>query len=293
VRSVVEVGALAGDLTRVLVHWAGDAGAHVTAVDPSPGADLVQLAGEHPELELIRRTSLDALPELPPADAVILDGDHNYFTVSEELRLVEAGAGGFGLPLVLFHDVCWPHARRDDYFAPEQLPAAARRPLAGDGMGIVPGELGVRPDGLPYPRSAAQEGGPRNGVLTAIEDFVAGRDELRVVVVPAFFGFGAVWDLGAPWAGDLAQILDPWDRNPLLQRMEDNRIEHLASAHARLVEISALQARQARQEAVLRRQLESSAFSVAGWLSRLRRRLGIAGAQPVVSKDEIRRVLDG
>ena len=34
---------------------------------------------------------------------------------------------------------------------------------------------GVRPDGLPYPRSAAREGGPRNGVLTAVEDFVAQR----------------------------------------------------------------------------------------------------------------------
>src|SRR6202008_1913470 len=150
----------------------------------------------------------------------ILDGDHNYFTVSEELRLIEAGAGGGGLPVVLFPDVGWPHGRRGDCVGPGELPAAARRPLAGDGMGIVPGELGVRPDGLPYPRSAAQEGGPRNGVLTAIEDFVAGRDELRIVVVPAFFGFGAVWDRGAPWADDVAQILDPWDRNPLLQRME-------------------------------------------------------------------------
>jgi hypothetical protein len=292
-RSIVEVGALAGDLTRVLVQWAGDAGARVAAIDPSPRDDLVRLDEEHGELELIRRTSLAALPDLPPADVVIVDGDHNYFTVSEELRLIEAGAAGGGLPLLLFHDVCWPHARRDDYFAPEQLPESARRPVAGEGTGIVPGDPGVRPDGIPYPRSAAQEGGPRNGVLTAIEDFIAGRDELRLVVVPAFFGFGAVWDRGAQWADDVAEILDPWDRNPLLQRLEDNRIYHVASAHARLVQVWALQERQARQEALLRRQLESSAFSVAGWLSRLRRRLGIAGEQPVISKEEIRRVLDG
>jgi hypothetical protein len=49
----------------------------------------------------------------------------------------------------------------------------------------------------------------------------------------------------------------------------------------------------ARQEAVLRRLLESSAFGVAEKLSRLRKRAGIGPAHPVLSKDEIRRALDG
>ena len=62
---------------------------------------------------------------------MIIDGDHNYFTVSEELRLIGERAPGAELPLLLFHDVCWPHGRRDDYFdaelIPEELPPAARR----------------------------------------------------------------------------------------------------------------------------------------------------------------------
>ena len=53
---------------------------------------------------------------------VVIDGDHNYWTVSEELRLLSERAPGAELPLLLFHDVCWPHARRDDYFAPELIP---------------------------------------------------------------------------------------------------------------------------------------------------------------------------
>ena len=53
----------------------------------------------------------------------MIDGDHNYFTVSEELRLIGERAPGAELPLLLFHDVCWPHGRRDDYFDPEQIPA--------------------------------------------------------------------------------------------------------------------------------------------------------------------------
>jgi hypothetical protein len=292
-RSVLEVGAFAGDLTRVLVDWASGTGARVGAIDPAPQAGLEALADEHPELELIRRTSLEALGEVELPDAVVIDGDHNYWTVSQELRLIGERAPGGDLPLLLFHDVCWPHGRRDDYYDAEQIPPDARHPVAGDRGGIFPGEPGLRAGGgLPYPRSAAHEGGPRNGVLTAVEDFAATRDDLRLAVVPVFFGFGVAWSREAPWADGVAALLDPWDRHPLLERLEANRVHHLALGHTRLVELWQLQARQARQEAVLRRLLESSAFGVAEALSRLRVRAGIATDQSVVSRAEIRRALE-
>jgi hypothetical protein len=50
--------------------------------------------------------------------------------------------------------------------------------------------------------------------------------------------------------------------------------------------------RQGRQEAVLQRLLRSSAFGLAERLSRLRMRAGVAPADSVVSKDEVRRALD-
>jgi hypothetical protein len=291
-RTVVEVGAFAGDLTRALVDWAAPSGAGVMAIDPAPEPGLVALAQECPELELVRETSLRALPGIDRPDAVIIDGDHNYFTVAEELRILGERFAGADLPLLLFHDVCWPHGRRDDYFAADQIPATARHPTAGDRGGIVPGDEGLRPGGgLPYPRSAAHEGGPRNGVLTAVEDFVADREHLRLAVVPAFFGFGAVWHGDAPWANEVAEILEPWDRNPLLERLEGNRVHHLAQGHSRLTELWRLQERLARQEALLRRMLESSAFGVAERLSSLRMRAGVAREQAVVSKAEIRRAL--
>ena len=291
-RSVVEIGAFAGDLTRVLVDWAAPSGARVTAIDPVPQDGLVALDREHPELELIRSTSFEALPRIPLPDAVVVDGDHNYHTVSEELRLIAERAGGAELPLLLFHDVCWPHGRRDDYFDAGQIPADRRRPVVGDDAGIVPGDPGTRAGGVPYPRSAAREGGPRNGVLTAIEDFVEARGDVRLVVVPAFFGFGVAWHAGAAGAGELERILAPWDRNPLLERLEANRVRQLATAYEQLAESRRLQRRQERQEAVLRRLLESSAFGVAERLSRLRVRAGIAPGSAVVAKDEIRAALD-
>jgi hypothetical protein len=291
-RSVVEIGAFAGDLTRVLADWAADAGARVGAIDPAPQPALEALARERRDIELIRQTSLEALPRIPLPDAVVIDGDHNYWTVSEELRLIGERATGDELPLLLFHDVNWPHARRDDYFDVTQIPAEYRHPVAGEAGGIAPGDPGLRPGGLPYVRSAAREGGARNGVLTAVEDFVASRDDLRLVVVPSFFGFGVVWPTGRPWADALERFLAPWDRNPLLERLEANRVHHLAESHARAVELWRLRERQARQEAVLRRLLESSAFGVAERLSRLRVRAGVAPDQSVVSRDEIRRALE-
>jgi hypothetical protein len=63
---------------------------------------------------------------------------------------------------VLCHDVAWPYGRRDFYYVPETIPDEFRRQseLASEG--------GQNPDSA----HACAEGGPRNGVLTAIEDFL-------------------------------------------------------------------------------------------------------------------------
>ena len=289
VRSVAEVGAYAGDFTELLVEWAAGAGGRVVAIDPSPQERLVALARDRQELELVRETSMAALPRLDPVDAVVIDGDHNYFTVSEELRLIDAAAGE--LPLLLFHDVGWPHGRRDDYYAAETIPAEHRQPIH-EGGGLFPGDPRIHPGGLPYRGAAAREGGPRNGVLTAVEDFIAGREELRLAIVPVFFGLGVVWRRDAPWADTLAAVLEPWDRNPLLARLEGNRVFHLAASHVAHVEVGVEQQRLARQEAVLRRLLESSAFALAERLSKLRHRVGIGREHTVVSRDDVRRALD-
>ena len=289
-RTVVEVGAFAGALTRVLVAWAGGSGARVIAIDPAPQDDLVKLDRDAPALELIRDTSLSALPRIAAPDAIVIDGDHNYYTVREELRLIAEHAPR--LPLLLFHDVCWPHGRRDDYFDPKTIPEEARQPLAGDGGGLFPGDPGLRAGGLPYPRSAAREGGPRNGVLTAVEDFAGEHEDLRLVVVPAFFGFGVLWHRAAPWADAVARILDPFDRHPMLERLEANRVRLLAERQAARAELWRERERLARRDAVLRRMLESSAFAVAERFSRLRVRARVAPGQSVISKDEVRRALD-
>jgi len=285
VRSIVEVGAYAGDLTRLLLEWGATVGARVWAIDPMPQPELAALDEARDDLELVRATSLEGLRRIPPVDAVVLDGDHNYYTVAEELRIVAERAADDAMPLILLHDVCWPHARRDDYYAPDQIPEDARQPVA-EGGGLFPGEPGVRSGGLPYRYPAAREGGARNGVLTAAEDFVGAHPELRLALVPVFFGLGVIWDTDTPWAADIAALLDPWDRNALLERLEANRVLHLASSHWQMREAAAAQGRVAPYEDLLRRLLMSRTFALAERLSRLRGR-----GRPEFSKDEIRRLL--
>ncbi len=316
-KSVLEVGSYKGELTSDLLAWADGSGASIAGLDPEPPDELLELGRRRPELELVLKTSHDALAEIEFPDAIIIDGDHNYFTLREELRIIGERAPGAEIPLLMFHDVAWPHARRDTYYVPERIPSEHRQPLAHE-VYLSPTEPGVAEDGgLAYVWAAEREGGPRNGTLTAIEDFVEGRDGLRLAVVPAFFGFGALWHTDAPWSDAVATLLDPFDRNPLIERLETNRVSQIVERSRDLVRarkvndelterskaqgdrlrekeeeireraarMRELDARLRPQQAVLRRLLSSRALALYERAARLRRR------EPVVSREEIRRVL--
>jgi hypothetical protein len=291
--SITEVGALDGDLTRLLVLWAERGGGRVVAVDPTPRPALAALADAHESLRLVREPSLTALAEIPLSDTILLDGDHNHYTVSEELRIVAERARdeGRALPLVLLHDVGWPHGRRDDYFVPDQIPVDHRQPIAPEGA-VHPDDPGIHPGALPYHHPAAREGGPGNGVRTAAEDFVADHRDLRLAVVPTFFGIGLIWSPAAPYADALAELLDGWDDNAHLARLEHNRVLHLVNTQLQLSAIRAAQDRLAEQAAQLARQrrvleglLESRGFAAVERLLRLRH------GEPPFSRAAIRRTL--
>ena len=126
---------------------------------------------------------------------MIIDGDHNYYTVSEELRLIDERAPG-ARPLLMLHDVGWPHGRRDAYWTPERIPEEHRQPMVERPF-IFPGEPGVVDAGMPMYAAAEREGGAGNGVLTALEDFLDRRGDLRLAVLPPFFGF-AVAGIATP-----------------------------------------------------------------------------------------------
>jgi hypothetical protein len=282
--SVAEVGAFHGKSTRALLEWAEAAGARVVAIDPTPEPALRELAAERPDLDLDERPSVEALAELD-ADAVILDGDHNYFTLSEELRLIAARHPGERLPLIICHDIGWPLARRDAYYAPERIPAEHRQPLAHN-VFLVPGEAGTVDGGMPFACVAEREGGPRNGILTAIEDFADDRDELAFARVPAFFGIGFIWDRRAPWAAAVEDVLRPWDRNPMLERLEANRLRQMSERYRITKLLDDLELRSEDRDRILRTMLDSRAIALAERASAVARR-----GEPAFSRAQIRAAL--
>jgi hypothetical protein len=284
-KAVVEIGAFHGKSTNEMLAWARRSGARVTAIDPAPQPDLREIAAEYPELDLLETTSHDALPALSPADAVIVDGDHNYFTLSEELRLIAERMPGAEMPLVICHDIGWPLARRDAYYAPERIPPEHRQPLAHD-VFIVPGDPGVAEGGMPFACVAEREGGPRNGILTAIEDFLADHGGVRFASVPAFFGLGVLWNEGAPWAASLAQTIAPWDANPILERLESNRVRHMVERYRMTRRLEVEVDRGAERDEALRAMLGSRAFAAGEALSRLHGR-----GRPAFSREQLRRAL--
>jgi hypothetical protein len=116
---------------------------------------------------------LSVLPKLDSYDAVLIDGDHNWYTVFHELKLIEAYAqqNRGKLPIIFLHDTDWPYGRRDMYYFPETIPEKFRHPFLKKGMRKGISEL-VEGGSNSDLNNAMSEYGERNGVLTAVEDFL-------------------------------------------------------------------------------------------------------------------------
>ncbi|WP_083638645.1 CmcI family methyltransferase [Rhizobium oryziradicis] len=194
-RRIIEIGADQGLHSRHLAAWAHANGAQLEIVDPEPAFDIEILRTRFPEVVGFHDCpSLDVLKELVPADVVLLDGDHNWYTVYHELIAIYGGDGSVDVqaPITLCHDVEWPYGRRDLYYSPERIPPQHRQEYRMGGL--VPEDRGLSPAGMnQHLYHAVQEGGPRNGVRTAIEDFIARRSQdFRVVWLPMLFGLAVI-----------------------------------------------------------------------------------------------------
>jgi GT2 family glycosyltransferase len=173
-RTIVEIGVEVGAVTGPLLRWAQANGAVVHAIDPDPALNVERLEAQYGEqLHFHRRKSLEILGEIASVDVALIDGDHNWYTVLNELRTLERRAGEEGRepPVMLLHDVGWPYGRRDLYYDPQSIPEAERQPYARGG--VKPGRRELGPGLNDHLENAVLEGTAANGVLTAAEDFLA------------------------------------------------------------------------------------------------------------------------
>jgi hypothetical protein len=227
--NIVEIGAEFGGTTPRLAAHAQSLGGTLTSIDPAPKREFIDWVAAHPHVRHVAVPSLDVIDNLSDVDGWVIDGDHNWYTVYHELQAIDRVCARDGKPLlVLLHDVSWPCGRRDSYYAPDRIPAEFRQPYDFNG-GTTLGRSDLLPGGgfrgMGQFAWARREGGPRNGVLTAIEDFKAQSERpLSFAHIPGVFGLGILFDSDAPWAESLGRAVLPYHKHPLLAALEENRL---------------------------------------------------------------------
>ncbi|NOU67938.1 class I SAM-dependent methyltransferase [Paenibacillus sp. LMG 31461] len=171
---IVEIGFfLTGRTTIKLLEYCKMMNSKLTLIDPAPRFNTYAYeAVFSAELDIHNKQSLEVLSEIETADVVLVDGDHNWYTVYHELMAIEQIATRSGkFPIVILHDTEWPYGRRDSYYSPETIPDQYRQPHAQKGMKAGSSEL-VEGGINETQHNAMHEYGEGNGVLTAIEDFL-------------------------------------------------------------------------------------------------------------------------
>ena len=191
---IVEVGSSAGGNTSNILEYCRRSGAKLHVIDPAPKYEVSDWQERHGgHLIFHEDLSLNALPRIEGFDVVLIDGDHNWYTVYNELRVIEERCEELSrpFPLVMLHDVGWPYGRRDMYYGPQTIPDEYRKPYARKGMHPESRELLDEGGSNTRLNNALLDNEPRSGVLTAVEDFMeATEQKLDLLKIPGINGLG-------------------------------------------------------------------------------------------------------
>lgn len=200
-RNLLEIGADQGDHTRLLIQYCDSLNGNLTIIEPALSSPLQEIINHSQRATLHNARSCEALPLLAaPVDAVLLEGDLNYHTVYGDLLGIEGLCKRCNapFPVIFFKGSSWPYGRRDMYYAPDMIPAEARHAYAYKGMTPWSSSLQQGMINAPF-ANVEREGGERNGVLTAAEDFVKVSEfPLHLFTLPLFYGLGIIYAQDSP-----------------------------------------------------------------------------------------------
>ena len=193
-KNILEIGAESGTRTKVLLKYVKQVNGHLHCIDPVPGFDANKFQEDNAEvLTFYEDLSLNVLANITGIDLAMVDGDHNWYTVVNELKMIEKAHRHDPLhqPMTFVHDIGWPYGRRDLYYDPSTIPQQFQNKY--ERMGMLPNKEGLIPGGGMNVElcNAVQLGGERNGVLTGVEDYIKESNlEYRFIKLPLYYGLG-------------------------------------------------------------------------------------------------------
>jgi hypothetical protein len=170
-RRICEIGAALGGNTDMLLTVKRT---EISIIDAFLDCNLQEKYMRNRRVKVHKGLSLQILPNLNESfDCILIDADHNWYTVFNELSCIERQRMLRKEGTIFLHDTSWPYGRRDMYYDPTVIPPKYLHPF--ERSGIVKGQIVLTHNASGTNANlmnALCEGGPRNGVLTAIEDFL-------------------------------------------------------------------------------------------------------------------------
>ena len=155
----------------------------------------------------LKGQSLKILPNLKNFDAVFIDGDPNWYTVFNELTLIKKNNLKF--PLVFVCNNKYPHKRRDSYINPNNIPDEYKHDCCNE-LPITYEENNeikhaMINDGFCH---AIYKETPKNGVLTAIEDFLNENKSLNMIEINFLEGINFIYNNSSITKNKINNILN-------------------------------------------------------------------------------------
>ena len=123
------------------------------------------------EKDFVNNSTLHILENLKNYDAIFLNDDPNWYTVYNELQIINETNDTF--PLVFICHNVFPNQRRDSYINPEFIPKLFLKEYSN--------KLNYKNIALQDSfYHAIEENSPQNGVLTAIQDFISNNKSIKL-----------------------------------------------------------------------------------------------------------------
>jgi hypothetical protein len=230
-KRIGEIGIEFAGNTKVLIDLLGVNKGELFSIEPKPNKQVEALFNEFKFAHLYNGKSLDVIDKLPTMCSWFIDGDHNWYTVFNELKEIHRKecSDGSEHSVIFLHDIGFPWAFRDLYYNPEDIPEKYLQAHCWE-SGVLHNDTIKKNGGFRGMGSFAislKAGGDKNGVLCAVKDFLALHSkEYMFYNIPAVFGLGILVPKSHKYHSEINNIVSIYADNPLLKKLEENRLNN-------------------------------------------------------------------